>query len=159
MDLQLALNRLNLAIVKPFAADQLTDIGGELKGSATIQGTISQPSVNGSLNFDNAFIIPAITGERLTLPNEKIDIDNQGIHFNEFTMHDANNSRAIIDGDILTTDFKNYGFELNLSTDNFEAVNKKQTTNQLFYGKMNIDADVDVTGTLGIAQHQCQSAR
>ncbi len=148
LDMQLALNRLNLAMVKPFAADQLIDIGGALQGSATIQGTISKPEVNGSLNFDSAFVIPAITGERLTLPNEKINIDGQGIHFNEFTMHDANNSRAIIDGDILTTDFKNYGFEMNLSTDNFEAVNKKQGTKDLFYGKMNIDADVDVTGTM-----------
>ena len=148
MDLQLALNRLNLAMVKPFAADQLTDIGGELKGAATIQGTISAPIVNGSLHFDSTFIIPAITGERLTLPNETIDVDNQGIHFNEFTMRDANNARAVIDGDILSSDFKNYKFALNLSTDNFEAVNKKQGTKDLFYGKMNIDADVDVTGTL-----------
>ena len=148
MDLQLALNRLDLAIVKPFAADQLTDIGGALKGSATIKGTISKPLINGSLNFDSAFVIPAITGERLTLPNEKIDIDNQGVHFNEFTMRDANNSRAVIDGDVLTNDFKNYTFALNLSTDNFEAVNKKQGTKDLFYGKMNIDADVDVTGSL-----------
>ncbi len=148
MDLQLALNRLNLAIVKPFAADQLTDIGGALKGKVAIKGTVSNPDIDGSLNFDSAFVIPAITGERLTLPNEKIDIDGQGIHFNEFTLHDANNARAIIDGDILTTDFKNYGFELNLSTDNFQAVNKKQGTKDLFYGKMNIDADVDVTGTM-----------
>ncbi len=148
MDLQLALNRLNLAIVKPFAADQLTDIGGELKGNATIQGTINSPIVNGSLRFDSTFIIPAITGERLTLPNETIDIDNQGVHFNEFTMRDANKARAIIDGDILTTDFKNYKFALNLSTDNFEAVNKKQGNKDLFYGKMNVDADVDVTGSM-----------
>ncbi len=148
MDFQLALNRLDLAIVKAFAADQLTDIGGDLKGNATIQGTIDRPDINGALNFDSAFIIPAITGERLTLPNENIDIDNQGVHFSSFTMHDANNARAVIDGDILTTDFKNYNFALNLSTDNFEAVNKKQTSDDLFYGKMNIDADVDVTGSL-----------
>ncbi len=148
MDLNLALNRLDLAIVKPFAADQLTDIGGVLKGQATIQGTISKPSVNGSLNFDTAFIIPAITGERLTLPNEKIDIDEQGVHFNEFTLHDANNNRAIIDGDILTTDFRNLNFALNLSAADFQAVNKTQGSKDLFYGKMNIDADVDVTGNI-----------
>ncbi len=97
------------AIVKPFAADQLTDIGGCLKGRGRhTQGTVTKPSVNGSLNFDSAFIIPAITGERLSLPNEKIDIDEQGLHFNQFTMRDANNSRAVVDGDILTTDFQNY---------------------------------------------------
>ncbi|TKK68078.1 translocation/assembly module TamB [Ilyomonas limi] len=148
MDLQLALNRLNLAIVKPFAAGQLTDIGGALKGNATITGTINRPSVNGTLNFDSAFVIPAITGERLTLPNENIDIDNQGIHFNEFTMRDTRNNTAILNGDILTTDFKNYTFDLNLNALNFQAVNTPKKTDQLFYGTMNIDADIDVTGSM-----------
>ena len=148
MNLQLALNRLNLDIVKPFATGQLIDIGGALKGNATIQGTLTNPSVNGSLDFDSAFIIPTITGERLTLPNENIDIDGTGVHFNGFTMHDADNNRAVLDGDILTTDFKNYKFEMNLSAANFEAVNKKQAPEDLFFGKMNINADVDVTGSL-----------
>ncbi len=37
---------------------------------------------------------------------------------------------------------------MNLSAANFEAVNKQNTTNDLFYGKMNINADVDVTGSM-----------
>ncbi len=148
MDLQLAINRLNLAIIKPFAAGQLKDIGGALKGNAAITGTVDKPSVNGALNFDNAFVIPAITGERLTLPNENINIDNQGIHFDNFTMQDTRNNKAVLDGDILTTDFKNYNFDLNLNAQNFQAVNAPQATNQLFYGKMNINADVNVTGNM-----------
>ncbi len=146
MDLQLALNRLNLAIVKPFAVGQLIDIGGALKGNATITGTINQPSVNGALRFDSAFVIPAITGERLTLPNENINIDNQGIHFDNFTMRDTRNKAAVLDGDILTTDFKNYTFDLSLNAQDFQAVNAPKATNQLFYGKMNIDAGINVTG-------------
>lgn len=148
MDMNLALNRLNLAMAKPFAANQLTDIGGALKGNVKIEGTVNKPSVNGALNFDNAFIIPAITGERLTLPNENINIDNQGVHFDKFTMKDASNNNAVLDGDILTSDFKNFNFDLNLNADDFQAVNSKQATNQLFYGKLNIDADVDVKGTM-----------
>ncbi len=148
MDLQLALNRLNLALVKPFAADQLKDIGGYLKGNASIQGTLSKPQVDGALHFENAFLIPALTGERLTLPSEDITVDDIGVHFRSFALHDASNNRAIIDGDILTTDFANFKFSLNLSADDFQAVNTVKTTDQLFYGKMNIDADIDVTGTM-----------
>jgi len=148
MDLQLALNRLNLAIVKPFAAGQLTDIGGALKGNVNIGGTINQPSVNGTLSFDTAFVIPAMTGERLTLPNENINIDNRGVHFDNFTMHDTHNKTAVLDGDILTTDFKSYNFDLNLNALGFQAVNAPKKTDQMFYGQMNIDADIDVTGSM-----------
>ena len=41
MDLKLNLNQVNLAIVKPFAAGQLKDISGLLKGNINISGTTS----------------------------------------------------------------------------------------------------------------------
>ena len=49
MDLNLLLNSLNLGIVKPFAVGQLDDITGILKGNVKIQGTTTNPSVDGQL--------------------------------------------------------------------------------------------------------------
>ncbi|HXL58962.1 MAG TPA: hypothetical protein VN958_22015, partial [Chitinophagaceae bacterium] len=112
MDLKLNLNQVNLAIVKPFAAGQLKDISGYLKGNVNIAGTASQPSVNGDLHFENASITPALTGETFKLPNEAIAINSQGIHFNQFALLDSAGNKAIINGDILTSDFKNYNFNV-----------------------------------------------
>ena len=65
MDLKLNMNQVNLAIVKPFAAGQLKDISGYLKGNVNIWGTTAQPAVNGDIHFENASITPAISGETL----------------------------------------------------------------------------------------------
>ncbi|HEY6975606.1 MAG TPA: translocation/assembly module TamB domain-containing protein, partial [Chitinophagaceae bacterium] len=123
MDLKLNLNQINLAIVKPFAAGQLNDISGLLKGNINITGTASQPAVNGELHFENASVTPAITGAILRLPNEAIAINSQGIHFNQFTMLDSAGNKAIINGDILTSDFKNYGFNVGFKADHFTLIN------------------------------------
>ncbi len=63
-------------------------------------------------------------------------------------MRDTRNKTAVVDGDIFTTDFKNYNFDLNLNALNFQAVNAPKATDQLFYGIMNIDADIEVTGSM-----------
>ncbi len=148
MDLNLLLNSLNLGIVKPFAVGQLDDITGILKGNVKIQGTVNNPSVAGQLNFQNASIVPTISGERFTLPNDAITVNSTGIHFNKFTMLDSAGNKAVLNGDIATTDFKNYAFKLTLRANNFTLVNTPQATDKLIYGKLNINANANITGDM-----------
>ena len=148
MDLKLNLNQVNLALVKPFAAGQLNDIKGYLKGNVNIAGTTAQPAVNGDIHFENASITPTISGETFKLPNEAIAIDSKGIHFNQFTLLDSANNKAVVTGDILTADFKNYTFNVDLNAQNFTLVNAPKTTNQLFYGKLNIDTRIKMRGDM-----------
>lgn len=148
MDLNLALNRLNLAIVKPFAVGQLDDITGILKGNVKIQGTTANPAVDGNFNFVNASLVPTISGERFTIPNDAININSQGIHFNKFTLLDSAGNKAVLDGDIATTDFKNYGFDLTLKANDFTLVDAPQSADRILYGKLNIDADAVIKGDM-----------
>lgn len=148
MDLQLNMNQLNLAIVKGLSAGQITAISGYLKGNVSIAGTVAQPAVNGNLHFENASITPTVTGERFTLPDDAINIDSKGLHFQDFTLVDSSGNKAIINGDIATTDFKNYGFHIDLNADNFTVVNTPKKTNQLFYGKLNIDTRIKMRGDM-----------
>ncbi len=148
MNLKLDVNSLNLASIKPFASGEIEDMDGILKANITVAGTINQPSVNGNINFQDAHIIPAVTGERLTLSNEAINVDSRGIHFNNFTMLDSASNKAVITGDILTTDFKNYTFNTSLDARNFTVVNAPESTDRLFYGKLNINTHVNLHGSM-----------
>ncbi len=148
MDLHLAMNELNLAIIKPFAVGQLDDIRGILKGNVNIKGTTASPQVDGSFNFQNASLVPTISGERFTLPNDAITVNSQGIHFNQFTMLDSSGNKAILNGDVLTTDFKNYSFNLTLNAHDFTVVNAPQSTDRIVYGKLNINADAQIKGDM-----------
>ena len=148
MDLNLLMNSLNLGIIKPFAVGQLDDITGILKGNVKIQGTTTNPSVDGKFNFQNASIVPTISGERFTLPNDAITVNSTGIHFNKFTLLDSAGNKAVLNGDIGTTDFKTYTFNLTLRANNFTLVDAPQATDRLVYGKLNIDANADIKGDM-----------
>ena len=148
MDLQLNIANLNVATITPFSAGQLKDAGGNLKGDISIAGTTDKPVINGDIHFENAFIVPTISGERFTLPDEKINISPQGLNFNQFTLVDSAGNKAIINGDVFTTDFKNYKFAVDLNANDFNLVNTAKANNALFYGKLNVDARVKVRGNL-----------
>lgn len=150
LDLNLNLANLNLASIKPFTAGQITDASGSLKGEMAIKGTADKPSVNGAIRFDQAFITPTLLGERFALTNEDIAINATGIHFNGFDIVDSAQNKASINGDILTTDFKTIGFNLDVTADNFQASKstRKPGSDQPFYGSLNITTNTKVRGSM-----------
>ncbi|MBC7888434.1 MAG: translocation/assembly module TamB [Ferruginibacter sp.] len=148
MDLKLNINNFNLASVKPFTFGALTQADGSLKGEVVIKGTTTDPDVNGSLHFDNANITPAATGEKLHLSNEVITVSSRDIDFDRFTLVDSAGNKAVINGKIFTGDFKTYTFDLDLSANDFRVLNVAKKQNALYYGRLNMDADISVDGTL-----------
>ena len=148
MDLNIQMNQLNLASFKGIVFSQVRDMKGYLKGNLKATGNINQPVLRGDLHFENATVTPVITGEPLKMPDDAISFDEDGFNFDNYTMLDSAGNKAVLDGNVFTKDFKNYTFDMSLSAQNFRVVNAPKEPNRLFYGKLNLNADVDVTGDL-----------
>ncbi|MDR3711804.1 MAG: translocation/assembly module TamB domain-containing protein [Puia sp.] len=148
MDLKLDMRQVNLFSVKPFAAGQLKDIRGLLKGQLAISGTPDKPVVNGDLHFENALITPEISGEPLKLSNDNIEFDADGFNFSQFSMQDSAGNKAIIDGNVYTKDYRDYRFDVSLNAVNFRLVNAPAASNRQFYGALNMDASANISGDI-----------
>lgn len=148
MDMKLAINNLNMASIKPFTFGALTQADGSLKGNVDIKGTADNPDLNGELRFENANITPKASGEKLHLSNEAITVSSKDISFNDFTLVDSIGSKAVINGMITTEGFKTYNFNLGLNAINFRVLTAPPKQDNLYYGSMNMDADVTIKGTL-----------
>ncbi|MEP7143041.1 MAG: translocation/assembly module TamB domain-containing protein, partial [Ferruginibacter sp.] len=149
MDLKLNINNFNMASVKPFTFGALTQADGSLKGEVSIKGTTTAPDVNGSLRFENANITPAATGAKLYMSNEAISVSSSDISFDRFTLVDSAGKKAIVDGNIFfSKDFKTYTFDMDLTADDFQVLNEPKRQNAIYYGRLNMDADISVEGTL-----------
>ena len=152
MDLKLNIRQFNLAVLKALSFGQIEDIRGNLKGNLVASGNLTQPVLTGALHFENAFLKPTISGETLKLPSDDIVFNNQGMSFKDFVLLDSLGDKATINGNIYTKDYKNYRYGLTLSTVNFRLINAPKEPNRLFYGKLNLDAKVDLTGEMGSAK-------
>jgi translocation and assembly module TamB len=148
MDMDIKLNQLNLASFKGVAASQVRKISGFLKGNLHASGNLDKPVLKGILHFDNAILVPVITGEALKLSDDIINFDEDGFDFSNFVMLDSAGNKATLDGNIYTKDYRNYKFDVSFNADNFRVVNAPKEPNRIFYGKLNLNANIDVTGDM-----------
>ncbi|HXO75650.1 MAG TPA: translocation/assembly module TamB domain-containing protein, partial [Puia sp.] len=148
MDLKVILGQLNLASFNSVAKEQVQRMRGYLKGQLALTGTMDKPVLKGNLNFDSARLVPTISGEPLSLSDDRIEFDEDGFNFSKFRLQDSAGNKLTIDGNVFTKDYRAYGFDLSLNADNFQLVNAQPANNQQFYGTMNIDAAVNVEGDM-----------
>ncbi|UOR04586.1 translocation/assembly module TamB [Hymenobacter aerilatus] len=151
LDINVNVNRLNLATAEPFAAGEIRDMSGYLTGQMSIKGTTDAPQIRGSLNTNDAGFRITQLGSPFTLPNESLVFDDRGIRFDNFTILDSLRNTAVVNGYVLTQNYiDDYRFQLRAVTDKFIAVQSNAKDNELYYGKLVVDSDTRITGDLNL---------
>ncbi|MDP5200911.1 translocation/assembly module TamB [Flavobacterium sp. DG2-3] len=147
-DLDLVINKLNIKSIQGFSMDNITEGTGYLSGNFKVTGNTSAPQVNGELNFNDAGFRVTQLNSYFKVKQEKIAINNGTISFDKFSLLDENDNELFVDGDIKTTDFKAYNFDLLVQADDFRAINSKAKDNDLFYGDLFLDTKLNIKGNL-----------
>jgi len=139
---------LSMKTVEAFSMGQISETSGTLSGNLLIQGKPTAPDITGELVFNDAFLKPAVLNNRLELKHETLLFNNGGINFKYFTLIDAHQQQAIIDGDIQMKQFKDFVFNLNVSAKDFLLLNTTVKDNKNFFGRMVIDSKIDIKGPM-----------
>ncbi|PKB15876.1 translocation/assembly module TamB [Flavobacterium sp. 5] len=148
LDLNVDINKLNIKSIQGFSMGNVSDGTGFLSGNFKITGNTATPKVAGELNFnDSGFRITKLNSYFKT-ENEKITFSNDVITFDTFTLYDENDNKLALSGTIQSPDFRNYNFDLKVLADDFRAIHSKASDNDLFYGDLFLDTQLDIKGTL-----------
>ncbi len=110
----------NLAPFSPLGEGVITNIRGELNGSARFQGDIENPDFSGLLTLNNAGLaIPYLNVDYGFAPYSKVRLSNQTFNFEEIGITDvAKSTKATLDGTITHSFFKDWALDLNVDTNN-----------------------------------------
>jgi translocation and assembly module TamB len=146
-DLLLDIRQLQLSTLEGASMGSISDASGIITGRFNINGVATDPNINGNLVFNNAAMTVTMLNTKFKIDNERIDVNNQGITFNTFTVRDEAGNAIVINGSANTTNFVNYRFNMNINADNFQAVNSTKKQNSLFYGKLVLSTNLRVRGT------------
>ncbi len=144
----LNLSQLNLASVQVYAMNQISHSRGFINGRLHASGTVAAPLITGNLGFRGAGFTITYLNSDFRLPDQQILFNGSGIHFNDFLLLDSAKNTLDLDGDVLTTNYRDYKFDLNLSSEDFRIINSGPSENALFYGKVYLNSDIDITGDL-----------
>jgi len=89
-----------------------------------------------------------LLGERFTVGDESIFFDNSVINFgNSFKIYDSRNGSANVSGEVRLGDLTDVELDMLVVAEDFIAINSTEEDNELYYGKMSVDARVEITGT------------
>lgn len=157
LDMDVNLERLDMKLIEGFAQGQLKNSSGFIEGECEVTGPTSDVKYDGYLAFNNASFNVAMINNQLSLSNDKIKVDDEGVDFNKFSLIDANGNKSTLDGTIDTRNMLNPKLDLQLVSKNFQLLNSTREDNDLFYGKAFIDTDVKITGTTTLPKVKAQA--
>jgi hypothetical protein len=147
LDLVADIEQLNMEVVQAFSMGQLLNADGILKGKIDVKGKPSHPDIAGSLTFYEVDLTPTYLNSKFSLKNETIEIRNDNIALNNFTITDAIGNKATLKGNISIKNYMNPAFDLTLTSHDFQVLDTKQGENDLFYGKVKINSTARISGS------------
>jgi hypothetical protein len=147
MDLQLAIRQMQLSTMEGALGGYLKNASGTVNGNITIGGTISEPKINGPLNFDKASFALSMLGSQFRVDGEKITVTENGFDFNDFVIRDTANNTLTLNGIVRTPNFIDYSFDMAVHSVNFKVLSTTKKQSKTYYGDLVISSDLQIYGT------------
>jgi len=148
LDLVLNMNKLNMSTLEAFSFGSIRRTKGFISGKLDIKGSPDAPLVNGKLLFNDAEMNISMLNAQFALDNDEIIFNNQGIRFPNLSITDSVGNQAVLSGIVRTKTYTDFTFNLGLKADNFQVLNSTSIDNDLFYGKLYLNSDLRITGTM-----------
>ncbi len=146
LDVKVNIEKIDLKAIESVSMGQIKEGKGTLTGQLTVKGALTEPKVLGNLKFNDAGLKIAYINSYFTMPNQQITFNNDAITFDQFTLIDSLGKKAIVDGDIYTSDFNNIRFALDIRTNNFRVMNSTAKDNDMIYGTVFLSSNIKVRG-------------
>jgi len=148
LDLNAEIKRLDVSTVESYAKGQVSDLKGQLTGDLKVTGTVADPDIKGKMVFNEVFLKVNYLGASYSLDKEIIQFTKNGLSFDKFTVLDNDNNQLSIDGSINSADYREFNFDLKVSANSFQLLNTTEKDNQLVFGKLRVNTETDITGSL-----------
>jgi translocation and assembly module TamB len=147
IDLTTEISRFDLAVVDPLVSNQIKNLKGILTGEIVVKGKPAKPDIDGYINFENTQFLSTFLNTNFTLKDERIKFIDEGLGFDNFKLVDRDNNTATLNGVVATKDYKTFQFRLDLITKNFQLLNTTARDNDMFYGRVGLNANARIRGT------------
>ncbi len=148
LDLNVDVQKIDLSQIESVSMGQIREGKGYLNGKFSVKGKLTEPQILGGLKFNDAGFRIAYINSYFSVPTQEITFRNNAINFNNFTLIDSLGQKATIAGNINTADFSNVGFNLDLRTNNFRAMNSTAEDNDMIYGTLFLSSNIRVRGNM-----------
>ncbi len=148
LEAQAELIRFPLALANGFMPETLVKLGGYLNGTVQVQGPVARPVIDGGVALDSVRINSAEYSLVLRVAEDTITVKNSKLEIKDLRLYALNNNPLVINGSADFSDFENVRVNTQITSRNFELVNAPRTQQASLYGKVYVDFNAMLRGTL-----------
>jgi translocation and assembly module TamB len=148
LDLDVQVNQLELASVEPFTFGQVQRMSGSLKGQLSVKGNPLQPDITGELRFQEASFRPRLIDSYLTIHEGRLAFADHKVRMSHIALYDSLGNKAMLNGFADIRQLNDIRFDMQVNTTNFLALNTDRKDNPLYYGRIFLDSDIRIKGSM-----------
>lgn len=146
LSLNARIGDLELAWLKPFTQGILFGLGGRAGANIKAEGSMKMPALSGSILLKDANIGVSMLNTQYRI-SDSIQIRPDRLVMKDFRITDENKNQALINGEVLHTNFSDFRPAVSMKFTDFLLLNNPKQTDSLFYGTLRADGSADVSGS------------
>lgn len=140
--------RFPLAITNTFLPKETATLNGVLNGEMEISGEMSNPRINGYLDFDSTSVNVAMLGTTFKFSETPVPVKDNVISFNDFTITGLNKNPLSINGTVDINSLSEPKLDLAFKASEMQIVGSQKSRKSQVYGKAYINVDAKARGSM-----------
>ena len=142
------LSRLPLNLVNGYIPDRMAELKGYVNGELNVSGSTSHPILNGALCTDSMYLTSDMYSVNLRFADDTIRIHQSNINLDRIQAYSQGKNPMTLDGTIDFLDLEKIRMNLAIQAQNYQLINAPKTKDAVAYGKVNVDMNGIMRGTL-----------
>lgn len=147
IDMQLAMNNIQLSLFKKYLEDIFSDVSGLADGAIHLTGSPDEPITNGTITLKRTAVTIGLLNTRYFFAHE-FNVTKNLIQAKNIQITDENSNSGKLDIKISHQYFDDFYFDVFLKANSLQALNTNESQSDLFYGKANATGTFSATGPL-----------
>ena len=148
IDATAELSRLPFSMANAFMPPGTFKLSGYALGNLEVKGSANNPILTGNITTDSLYMTAEDYNINLRFPNDTLYIKQSHINLQQIKAYAAGSNPLTLDGSIDFSNLDKIQLNLNMDTRNYQLINAPKTRNALAYGKVFVDANSRIWGTL-----------
>lgn len=148
IDATAELSRLPFSLANAFMPPGTFKMSGYALGDLEVKGPASNPILTGVITTDSLYMTAEAYNINLRFPNDTLYIKESHIDLQQIKAYAAGNNPLTLDGSIDFSNLDKIQLNLNMDAKNYQLINAPKTRDALAYGKVFVDANSRIRGTL-----------
>lgn len=147
LDLEARLSNFRIALIEPFIADFVSDMQGNIDGNVTITGNLTEPQLLGTLRMEGVVATIDYLKTRYKISDSDINVTPDLFAINNAKVIDENDQKAELVAGVFHSNFRNWSYDVFLTTHQFMVLNTTYADNEDYYGLANFTGEVSISGS------------